>query len=230
MDHYTLKDLPTMERPYEKCLEKGPEVLSDAELLAVILRTGTKGATSVELAREILSQSGCGGLVGLIQMKIPQLCKVRGVGKVKAVQIKCIAELSRRIAKTALHGETLCFDDPSVIAKYYMEDFRHMDQEHVMALMLDSKCHLLHEEVIAKGTVNQAPVTPREIFRIALSFQAVFVILLHNHPSGDVTPSGSDDQLTKRVAQAGNLVGIPLVDHIILGDRNYFSYKEKGLL
>lgn len=230
MDHYTLKELPTKERPYEKCLEKGPEVLSDAELLAVIMRTGTKGVTSVDLARQILSVGGGGGLMGLIQLKIPELCRIKGVGKAKAVQIKCIAELSRRIAKTASHGEKRCFDNPSVIADYYMEDFRHMEQEHVMVLMLDSKCHLLHEEIVAKGTVNQASVTPREIFREALSFQSVFVILIHNHPSGDVMPSESDGQLTMRVAQAGKLVGIPLVDHIILGDRCYFSYKEKGML
>lgn len=225
-----MKELPDSERPYEKCLKYGPAFLSDAELLAVVLRTGTTGMTSVELAQEILlRRTSPAGLAGLYHLSIPQLREIRGVGEVKAIQIRCLSELARRMAKTAA-GEGHRFLNAREIADYYMEDFRHLLQEQIMVLMFDTKGGLLADRVISRGTVNQAVVTPREIFLEALKNHAVYIILMHNHPSGDVHPSPEDDSMTQRVQEAGELLGIALMDHLILGDRRYFSYREAGLI
>ncbi len=230
MEHSTIKGLPDEERPYEKCLKMGPAVLTDAELLAVILRTGTRGATSIELAREILNGSEeKPNLLGLYGLTVPQLRRIKGVGTVKAIQIQCITELARRMAK-AKAGEGRSLRSADAIADYYMEDFRHLEQEQVMLLMFDTKGALLRDEVISKGTVSQSCVSPREIFLTALKNHAVYVILMHNHPSGDVTPSPEDRLLTKRVWEAGNLLGIALMDHIIVGDKRYFSFREQGII
>lgn len=230
MNHYTVKGLPDDERPYEKCLKMGPASLTDAELLAVILRTGTRGITSIELAREILNRpKDKSNLLGLYGLTVSELCEIRGVGTVKAVQIQCITELSRRMAK-ARAGEGRSFHSAAAIAEYYMEDFRHLPQEQVMLLMFDTKGMLLKDEIISKGTVSQSCASPREIFLTALNHRAVYVILMHNHPSGDVTPSPEDHILTKRVREAGTMLGIPLMDHIILGDRRYFSFREQGII
>lgn len=230
MNHYTMKHLPDDERPYEKCLNAGPAVLTDAELLAVILRTGTKGTTSVGLAKEILNRSTVKpGLLGLHHLSTSELRSIKGVGMVKAVQLQCIAELSRRIAKAAAGGGHI-FTSAKAIADYYMEDFRHLCQEQVFLLCFDTKGELLSEKMISKGTVSQACVSPREVFLEALKCQAVYVILLHNHPSGDVSPSPEDRLLTMRVHESGNLIGISLMDHIILGNRCYFSFREEGII
>lgn len=226
----TMKEIPAGELPYEKCLKSGAEVLSDAELLAVILRTGVKGINALELSRSILN-SGLPqkGLLGLYHMSIPQLCRIHGVGEVKAVQLKCIAELSRRIARYS--GEkSLNFRDARTIAEYYMEELRHLEQEQMLLLMLDTKCRLLSQQTISKGSVNCSVITPREIFLLALQQHAVFVILLHNHPSGDPAPSNEDKSFTKRIAMSGELIGIRLLDHIIVGDRCYASFREMSLL
>lgn len=227
MNHYTIKGLPDEERPYEKCLKQGPGALTDAELLAVILRTGTQGATSIELAREILSRSRAkSNLQGLHHLTVSDLCRIRGVGKVKAVQIQCITELSRRMAKADAGGKRT-FANASEIADYYMEDFRHLPQEQIVLLMFDTKGALLGDPVISKGTVNQACITPREIFLTALQYHAVYVILLHNHPSGDAAPSPEDEMFTQRVWECGQMLGIALMDHIVIGDRCYFSFHEQ---
>lgn len=226
----TVPEMPAEERPYEKCMEYGPEVLSDAELLAVIIRTGARGERSMELSRKILELPGTGqGILGIRHLSVKDLMKLRGVGKVKAVQIKCVAELSRRIAKSTASSR-LRFDNPAAIADYYMEDLRHLEQEHLLLLMLNSKNKLLQEQMISKGSVNASLITPREIFILALRYDAVNIILIHNHPSGDPTPSHADVEMSRRVKEAGNLVGVQLLDHLIIGDQAYVSLKERGML
>lgn len=226
----TMKELSESEKPYEKCLTKGAEYLTDAELLAVIMRTGANGINSVELAREVLEHAGNEqGLLGLYQMSIANLMQIKGIGKVKAVQLKCIAELSRRIAK-ATAGEGHYFHSAAAIASYYMEDFRHCQQEKVLLLMFNSKCKLLWEKVVSTGTVNQSSVSPREIFLEALEHHAVYIVLLHNHPSGDPSPSEADMLFTERVRESGKMLGVELLDHIILGDRQYVSFVEEGIM
>lgn len=226
----TMKELPAADKPYEKCMAYGSAVLTDAELLSVILRTGTKGTTALELAKNILSSAyGEDGILSLYRLAIPDLMKLHGVGKVKAIQIQCILELSRRLSKKKAEG-TLHFHEPSTIAAYYMEDFRHSDQEQMILMMLNTKNRLLGEQIISKGTANASMISPREIFLQALHYHAVSVILVHNHPSGDPAPSKDDLAFTKRVQEAGILLGIELLDHIIIGDRKYMSFRESDLL
>lgn len=224
-----MKEIPDMERPYEKCLRHGTAGLSDAELLAVILRTGSRGENVVELSQRILYHSGGNGILALHQFSVEQLMKIRGIGKVKAIQLSCISELSKRLSKAAA-GESFSFSSPDSIAEYYMEDMRHESQEVIKLIMVNSKGRLIGETNISRGTVNASVITPREIFIEALQRQAVCIILMHNHPSGDPAPSEEDLILTRRIKSAGLLIGIALLDHIIIGDNHYISLKEEKLL
>lgn len=228
----TIKKLPEWERPYEKCIREGAGALSDSELLAVIMRSGTKGRSSVALANEILNQtktSSYPGLLGLLHSSVSDLMKIHGIGKVKAIQLKCIGELSKRIAASAARTQ-LRFDQPITIAKYYMEKLRHEEQELMVCMMLDSKNHLLGEQILSRGTVNATLITPREVFVEALRYHAVCLILIHNHPSGDPTPSKCDMEVTERMRRAGELLGIRVLDHLIIGDQKYFSFREQGFM
>lgn len=217
-------------RPYEKCTQYGAGTLTDAELLAVILRTGTKGCSAIELAEEILSAThGQSSLNGLVDIERSDLMKLKGIGTVKALQIQCISELSRRIAKQKAY-ERLDFTNPEAIARYYMEDMRYLDKEHLILAMLDNKCRLISDSVISIGTVNASLVTPREILIEALKSQAVSVVMLHNHPSGDAAPSRQDIEVTSRIKRAGEIIGISLVDHIIIGDNTYTSLRQEQYL
>lgn len=210
--------------PYEKFMQYGPQVMSEAELLAIIIRTGTKEKNSLQIGEEILSLRG-EGILGLCNLTLGELRNVDGIGEVKAVKLKCIAELSRRIWICHTR-EKLDFSRPATVAAYYMETLRHASKEQVVLLSLNSKCELVKETVLSIGTVNASLVSPRELFLQALEDHAVTVILLHNHPSGDPTPSKDDYELTKRLRKAGELLQIPLLDHIIIGDQCYTSFLE----
>lgn len=218
-----MKELPKDERPYEKCLRYGPWKLSDAELLAVILRSGTAGNSCVDLACEILKASRLEeGLLGIHHLSLQELQAIKGVGQVKAVQIKCIGELSKRISSAGTRCR-LDFSNPETIANYYMELLRHEEQEKTICIMLNTKNHLLGDVVLTTGTVNSSLLSPRELFLEALRFHAVHIILIHNHPSGDATPSEEDIQITRRIQKAGEILGITLLDHIIIGDHVFTS-------
>ncbi|MCH1983321.1 DNA repair protein RadC [Ruminococcus sp. OA3] len=228
--HETIKKLPVESRPYEKFRLHGAQSLTDAELLAIILRSGTHGTSSIELAQHLLALSkGHEGLLGLHHLSLAQLTEVKGIGDVKAVQIKCIGELSRRIAKGA-SSPFLDFKSPDTIADYYMEDLRHQEQEVLLCMMLDTKNHFLGDVQVSKGTVNASLISPREIFLSALQFHAVHIILVHNHPSGNPRPSNEDILITKRILEAGELLGIYLLDHIIIGDRRHISLCQEGMI
>ncbi len=229
VNQWKIKNLPPADRPDERLELFGAESMGDAELLAIIIRTGLKGKNSVQLAESILKCAGDKGLTGLCQVSINELMQVRGVGKVKAVQIKALAELTRRIAKRTAK-ERLVFDSPQSIASYYMEDLRHKDRECFMLLSLNNKCALIGESIISIGTVNASLASPREIFLEALKSKAVSIILLHNHPSGDPSPSQNDISITRRVKELGEFLGITLVDHIIIGDNSYVSLNEENLV
>ena len=210
--------------PYEKFMQCGPQAMSEAELLAIIIRTGTKEKNSLQIGEEILSLRG-EGILGLCNLTLGELRNVDGIGEVKAVKLKCIAELSRRIWICHTR-EKLDFSRPATVAAYYMETLRHASKEQVVMSYLNSKCELVKETVLSIGTVNASLVSPRELFLQALEDHAVTVILLHNHPSGDPTPSKDDYELTKRLRKAGELLQIPLLDHIIIGDQCYTSFLE----
>ena len=226
--HITVKELPDSEKPYEKFLNYGSEALSDAELLAVIIKSGTNGLKSIEVAQNFLNQKNY-NLMNLYDVSYEEMLKMRGIGKVKAIQLKCIAELSNRITATR-YIQKVTLRDAHSIAIYFMEKLRHETQEQLVLCMFDTKCRLIGNEVISKGSVNSSIVPPREIFITALKKGAVHIVLLHNHPSGIAAPSKEDDNATKRIAECGQMIGIPLSDHIIIGDHNYYSYRESGLL
>lgn len=229
-EHLKMKDLPTTERPYEKLTTLGASNLSDAELLAVIIRVGTKDKHVVELMNSVLSEAGDGaGLVGLSRKSLEELMKIPGIGPVKASQLKCIMELAIRLAKQE-RKQKVRFNHPRSVAEYYMQEFRFKMREELLLIMLDTKGKLLKDTVISSGTINYSIVEPREVFVTAFQYHAVQIILLHNHPSGDPTPSTEDLMATKRIKEAGEIVGIELIDHIIIGDNQYVSLSERKLL
>ena len=220
--------LPEEDRPYEKCERYGVQALTNRELLAVILRTGARGRSVLELAGELLKTAPeKEGFTGIRRMSLGELSSVRGIGRVKAIQILCLSELSKRLSKAEAR-KRLDFSAPETIAQYYMEDMRHRTREIMKLLFLNTRSRFLGENDISVGTVNTTLVSPREIFVEALKKNAVSVILLHNHPSGDPTPSKEDIMITKRVLEAGMLIGIDLLDHIIIGDNCFVSLRDKG--
>lgn len=224
----TVKELPDTERPYEKCLMYGADALTDAELISVIIRTGSRGERCVDLAHRILN-AGPNGLLNLLQLDIKQLTAIRGIGNVKAVQLKCIGELAKRIAGTERRQQVV-LQTPESIASYYMERMRHETKEILMLAMFDSKSMLIGEKVITVGTSNAALISARDIYRTALQEQAVYIVILHNHPSGNPEPSREDIQVTRKIQKSGELLDILLMDHIIIGDHRYFSFREQDIL
>lgn len=216
-------------RPYEIVKEYGVEALEDDELLAVFIRTGTKEQNAVEVANRILDSFPERSLLGLCHIPWRELMKISGIGEVKAIRLKCLAELARRISRmTAKKG--LKFDRPETIWQYYKESMRHEERERVLLIMLDQKLQLICDAVLSIGTIRESVVSPRELFIMALREKAVQIMLVHNHPSGDPTPSRADLEITERVRLLGAMMEIPLVDHIIIGDKTYCSLRENGYL
>ena len=226
--HITMKEMPESEQPLEKCIRYGARALSDAELLAVILKTGTRNLTALQLAQFFLSRKEK-NLLNLVNMRPEEMKEIPGIGQVKAAQLKCIAELAERIAKTSRLRDVR-LNEPASVAGYYMESLRLKTKENLLLAMFDAKSHLLGEETISVGTVTNSLVSPREIFMIAMEYRAAHIVLLHNHPSGDPTPSEADLAVTRRVAEGGRILEIVLADHIIIGDNRYISFRENGLL
>ena len=217
-------------KPYEKFIKHGAASLTDAELLAIIIRTGTRNASALSIAQQILDQFEQNRkLNSLHHITMQELMEIDGIGEVKAVKIKCIAELSSRMAKQHA-AQTLDFKTPSSIADYYMEQMRHEEVEKVLLLLLDTKLHLMEEYLLSKGTVNASLLSVREVFRHALRAGACKIVLLHNHPSGNCNPSMEDLSVTKKIMEAGKLMEIPLLDHLIVGDGCYLSLKEHGYI
>ena len=217
--------------PYERFVSYGAESLTDVELLAIILRTGTKEKSALELADDILHlQSNLQGkLIGLHHISLEELQRIPGIGEVKAVKIKAISELAIRMAAQAVK-EKVSFLKADDFAQYYMEQLRHETAECAVLVMLDNKGHLLADKVISRGSVNASIVSPREVFIQALKAQATSIVLVHNHPSGDATPSCADKNITVQLKECGKLMNIPLIDHIIIGDHTYSSFRELGYI
>ena len=222
--------MPISERPYERCERFGAKCLTDAELIAIILKNGTKSKQAVDLANEILGiKDQYPGLIGLDHITMNDLMKIKGIGKVKAMQIMCVAELSKRMAR-ATQGEGVFFVKPKDIARYYMQELRNLDYEKVVLVLLNGKNKVVKEIELSKGTVNASLISPREVFIYALRYDAVNIALIHNHPSGNPEPSSADILVTNRVRDTGKLIGIELIDHIIIGDNKYTSLRESGMM
>lgn len=218
-------------KPYEKFKETGPNSLTNEELLAIIIRTGTNNKPALKVAEEILNTNDAydGKLMGLYHKSLKQLMEIEGIGEVKAVKLKCLTELSIRMAKERLENR-IVFQSPDTIASYYMETLRHLEVEKVLLLCLDNQLKLIKECELSKGTIQAALMSPREIFIEALKVGAVHILLLHNHPGGDPKPSKADVDISKKVMEAGRIMDITLLDHIIIGDHSYVSLKEQKII
>lgn len=226
-ERFTIKDLPLEERPREKLRLLGAEALSNAELLAILLRSGTARESAVQLAGRLLSRSR--GLRALPDLSLEEMEEIKGVGPAKAVMIKAALELGRRLATTP-REESGSITNPRQAAELFMEELRYKKKEYFKVLLLNTKNHVISKEEVSIGSLNASIVHPREIFAVPLRKSAASVILVHNHPSGDPSPSREDLEVTRRLVDAGNILGIPVRDHIIIGDGCFFSFKEKGLL
>ncbi len=200
--------------------------MEDAELLAVILRTGTRNVNSVELARRVLARSN-GSLAGLYEQSVPDFRKIPGIGRVKAVQLECLKELSARVVKSVSPAKT-DFTSAEEIFHRYSGEMRRERQEVVKVLFLNGQCRLIREYEASRGSVNASLVPVREILVEAVKSEAVYFILMHNHPSGDPMPSHEDRTVTERLKEAGKLVGIELLDHLIFGSARYVSMRQRG--
>ena len=224
------KKLPRQERPYEKCEALGPQYLSDAELLAVILRNGTKDLNSLEIAREILKLCGPEqSISGIENIGDSELRSIPGIGRVKVILIRCLTEYSKRLWNARIRTDVR-LDQPEKCAAFFMEDMRHLSVEEVRVVMLDTKSNFLGCQMLTRGLTDRSLISPKELFSCALRKNASQIIVIHNHPSGDPTPSRDDIALTKELLSAGRIIGMPLADSIIIGDGVYVSLREQKYL
>jgi DNA repair protein RadC len=224
---FTIHDLPLSERPRERLQKLGVEVLSAQEVLAVILGRGVAGESVMVTAHRLLSQFG--GLKGIADASVEELSEVKGIGLAKAAQIKAAFELSNRLESYAEAGDKPVAKTPEDVVSLVRARLKGKKKEFFLALLLDTRNQLIKVAEIAIGSLDTSIVHPREVFKEAISASAAAVIFVHNHPSGDPEASEDDIKLTKRLAEAGELVGIEVLDHIIIGDRRFFSLKREGL-
>lgn len=226
-----MKDIPASERPYEKLEKYGAEHLSNAELLAVIIRTGSAEETSVSLAQRLLSIcEGNGGIAYLHDLSVEELRKIKGIGRVKAVQIKAVMELSKRISASIKNNNKVTIKSPADVGMLLMEEMRHLKKEVFKVILLNTKNHVIKYLNVSVGSLNASIVHPREVFSEAVRAGCSGMLLVHNHPSGDPEPSREDIETTHRLVNAGSILGIKVLDHIIIGDGRYISLREQGLM
>ncbi|ABR48446.1 DNA repair protein RadC [Alkaliphilus metalliredigens QYMF] len=223
-----IKKMPINERPREKLLNYGPESLSNPELLAIILSTGTKEMSAIDLATHVLSYSE-EGLRHLKNCEIEELQQIKGVGIAKASQILAAVELGKRISLTSRVNHYR-IKSPDDVSNLLMEEMRYLKKEYFNIALLNTKHEVIAIENISIGSLNASIVHPREVFVVAIKRSSSAIILVHNHPSGDPSPSGEDIRITKRLVEAGKLLGIEVLDHIIIGDNVYYSLKEKSMM
>ncbi|MHC1758002.1 MAG: DNA repair protein RadC [Negativicutes bacterium] len=222
-----IKELPADERPREKMKERGAQALGNSELLAILLRTGNFQESALRIAENLLDRQG--GLAGFGNATMEEFEQVKGVGEAKAITVMAAIELGRRVT-TLAPTERVIIRTPDDVAALLMPRFRYETKESFIAILLSTKNHVLKTPVISVGSLNASIVHPRELFREAINASAAAVILAHNHPSGDPAPSPEDVSLTRKLLEAGKLLDIPVLDHIVLGDGKYISFKEKGIL
>jgi len=230
MTTYLIREMPTDERPRERLQRHGASALSDTELIAILLRTGVKGQSAVQLAQEILKQHS---VEELVSVPLEALGKIKGVGRTKAVQLKAALELAARLSRPR---ERAVIDTPQKAVAAIRDKLQNLDREEFRVLLLNTKHALIRVAEVSRGSLNASIVEPREVFKDAIAASAASMILAHNHPSGDPTPSSEDIAITKRLVKAGELLSIAVLDHIILGqrtqgrDQDYVSLKELGLM
>ncbi|GIO87139.1 UPF0758 protein YsxA [Paenibacillus faecis] len=224
---YMLRDIPDEERPRERMLRYGAGALSQTELLAILLRTGTHRESALHMAQRLLGEIG--GIRGMMDLSLEELTNMKGIGPAKAVQIKAGIELGQRLAKARL-PEARVIRSPRDAADLLMEELRFLQKEHFVCLFLNTKNHIIAQETLSIGSLNASIVHPREVFRAAIKCSSASLVCAHNHPSGDPTPSPEDIRMTRRLLEAGEIVGIDVLDHIVIGDGKFVSLKEQGLM
>ncbi|MFC7783107.1 DNA repair protein RadC [Rossellomorea sp. GCM10028870] len=222
-----IRDFPQDERPRERLIQSGAASLSNQELLAILLRTGTKSQSVLQLANRLLNHFD--GLNLLKDASLEEITKTKGIGLAKAVQIMAAVEFGRRISNLAF-DDRYSIRSPEDGANYVMNDMRFLAQEHFVCLYLNTKNQVLHKQTIFIGSLNASIVHPREVFKEAFRRSAASIICIHNHPSGDPTPSREDIEVTKRLVECGRIIGIDILDHLIIGEKKFISLKEKGYL
>jgi DNA repair protein RadC len=224
-----IKSWPENERPREKMLRNGEEILTEAELLALVIRTGdpAAGRSAVDLGRLFMQEFG--SLRNLANATFSEICRIKGTGPAKAASIKASLEMAKRLNSDRLvNGQR--FSSPEQVYEHYHFAFRDRRKEYFLTLLLDGKNRILKEVQISEGSLNQSIVHPREVFSPAVRESAAAVILVHNHPSGDPTPSREDTEITRRLKEAGEIMGVRVLDHIIIGDGSFVSFTSKGML
>lgn len=222
-----IRDFPQDERPRERFIQHGPQSLSNHELVAILLRTGTKEESVLQLSNRLLSRFE--GLRLLKAATLEEITEIKGIGQAKAIQILAAVEIGRRIANLAFN-ERYVIRSPEDGAKYLMNDMRFLTQEHFVCLYLNTKNQVIHKQTVFIGSLNASIVHPREVYKEALRRSAASIICLHNHPSGDPAPSREDIEVTKRLSECGKIIGIDLLDHLIIGENKFVSLKEKGYI
>jgi DNA repair protein RadC len=222
-----MKALSVNDRPREKLFRLGAAGLGDNELVAIVLGNGSRSGNSLSVANEVLETTG--GLHGIPRTSVDELRRIDGVGLAKAAQVLAAVELGRRTLLRCPQAR-LQFVTPRETAGYLLPQFGSRPVEHFGLMMLDTRHRLIRTSIISVGTLNSSPAHPREIFREAASAAAAAIVLFHNHPSGDPIPSRDDVDLTRRLVQAGEIMGIDVIDHVILADTRYFSFREAGKL
>src|SRR5574342_396494 len=225
MQTLMIRDFPQNERPRERFITNGPHSLSNHELVAILLRTGTSQESVLHLSNRHLSHFE--GLRMLKAASLEEITSIKGIGKAKAIQLLAAVELGRRISNIA-YDDRYVIRSPEDGANFVMNDMRFLSQEHFVCLYLNTKNQVIHKQTIFIGSLNASIVHPREVFREALKRSAASIIAAHNHPSGDPAPSREDIEVTKRLVECGKIIGIEVLDHIIIGDQKYVSLKEKG--
>ncbi len=221
---FSIRDLAPQERPREKMIQNGSQTLSNAELLAILIRTGTRDLSALDLANRILSLSE-DGLRHLSDCSVEDLSTVSGIGPSKACQILAGVELGKRMARARILNPRI-LNHPREVAAYLIEDMKDLRQEWFRVLLLNNRKQVMGYETISVGTLNASLVHPRDVFEKAIRKNASTIVLVHNHPSGNPSPSDEDRHLTKRLTEAGALMGIEVIDHVIVGNGNYYSFKE----
>lgn len=227
----TIRELPAQARPREKLLSRGVSALSDAELVAILLRTGTRGANVITLAEQLLQRFG--SFANLARTPVLELAKVRGIGLAKGIQLAASFAVGARLAAERISNEPV--DNPQTVYDLLGPEMRLLDRESLRVVLLDAKQRLISVQEISLGTLNESLAHPREVFKAAITHSAFSFILVHNHPSGDPSPSEADGRLTRRIAEAAKILQITLHDHVIIGtpqngNRGYFSFKEAGVI
>lgn len=221
-----LKDIPREELPRERLLTYGKEALSNEELLSIILRTGTKGESVKTLSSNILKS--CSSIQDLKNFTINKLKTIKGLGSVKSITLLASLELGRRVYETSDTYNNTKINCSLDIYRYFAKYITEEKQENFLVVYLDTKSKCISHKILFKGTINMSIVHPREVFKTALLENASAVVLLHNHPSGDTTPSEADNEVTKNMIEVGNIMGIKVLDHLIVSRNDYYSYLEEG--